>query len=71
MIFNANLDKSPSQRESLTELRAELKGWEELQRANAKKRQSGGRVGEDVVGYQVCKHFLNYLVLFCNCLGGW
>jgi E3 ubiquitin-protein ligase RAD18 len=51
MTYNANLDKSLAQRKSPAELRAELKRWEELQEANAKKREC---VGEDVVRYQVC-----------------
>ena len=54
MIYNANLDKSLSQRTSIAELRAELKRWEELQRVNAKKRDRDIEVGEDLIGYQVC-----------------
>ncbi|KIM87497.1 hypothetical protein PILCRDRAFT_815020 [Piloderma croceum F 1598] len=56
MTYNANLDKSLAQRKSPAELRAELRRWEELQKANAKRRErereSGEAVGEDVVRYQ-------------------
>jgi len=55
MTYNANLDKSLAQRKSPAELRAELRRWEELQTANAKKRErERGTVGEDAVRYQVC-----------------
>lgn len=60
MIFNANLDKAPSRRRSLADLRSDLKQWDEQQRAQAKKRdkekEKGGIVGDDAVGYQVCIH---------------
>ena len=63
MIYNANLDKSLSQRTSVAELRAELKRWEELQRVNAKKRDRDMEVGEDLIGYQVCTRF-RFTVVF-------
>jgi len=65
MMHNANLDKSPLQRKSLPELRADLKKWEDQQRTNAKKKEKEKEkegVGEDVIGYQACtlrtSHFL-------------
>lgn len=57
MMYNANLDKSHSQRKSLAELRADLKNREEQLRTSAKSREKGREkewVGEDVIGYQVC-----------------
>lgn len=53
MAYNANLDKSVSQRKSVPELRADLKKWEDQRRTNAKRKEKEG-VGEDVIGYQVC-----------------
>jgi hypothetical protein len=64
MIYNANLDKSLSQRTSVAELRAELKRWEELQRVNAKKRDRDMEVGEDLIGYQVRTRFRFTVVFF-------
>lgn len=67
MIYNANLDKSLAQRKSPAELRAELRRWEELQKANAMKRErreSGEAVGEDVVRYQVCVSVCVLLISF-------
>jgi hypothetical protein len=53
MIYNANLDKSIAQRRSLTELRGELKKWEEVQKADVKKREKERVVGDDAARYQV------------------
>ena len=62
MLYNANLDKSLSQRTSVAELRAELERWEELQRA--KKRDRDMEVGKDLIGYQVCTRFRFTVVFF-------
>jgi hypothetical protein len=50
ITFNANLDRLPSQRRSILELRNELKKWED-----GRKRVSNtkGEMGGDSVAYQV------------------
>lgn len=54
MIYNANLDKSQAQRRTIAELRADLKKWDEQQKANAKKREKEREKGpDDVVTHQV------------------
>jgi E3 ubiquitin-protein ligase RAD18 len=47
MIYNANLDKSESQRKTIQELRSDLKKWEE-------DRKTKKNIVGDVDAYQVC-----------------
>lgn len=54
MIYNANLDRGPTQRKQVPELRAEMKRWEDERKAVALgKRTSGKEATKDTAEYQV------------------
>lgn len=54
MIYNANLDRGPTQRKQVPELRAEMKRWEDERKAVATGRKTSGKEAvKDTVEYQV------------------
>lgn len=61
LIYNSNLDRAEHLRKSITELRRDLKTWED----NLSVKKSGV---DDVQGYMVCgvlirqRHMLRYLL---------
>ncbi|EIM90270.1 uncharacterized protein STEHIDRAFT_74932 [Stereum hirsutum FP-91666 SS1] len=53
MIYNANLDRGPTQRKQVPELRAEMKRWEDERKAVATGRKMSGKEAvKDTVEYQ-------------------